>query len=102
MPERHRLICERRVAGETLQQVGDAFGVTRERIRQIEVRWRLQGLHIPGANPLNEAAAQKLMAACHLRPDGSPTGRGRPRKETVKDDAYWRAKVDHAFRTAGA
>lgn len=53
MPERHRDIMERRIAGDTLQDVGDAFGVTRERIRQIEVRWRSQGLIVPGARELS-------------------------------------------------
>jgi DNA-directed RNA polymerase specialized sigma24 family protein len=49
MPERHRAMMERRVAGESLQEVGDAFGVTRERVRQIEVKWRLRGLIVPTA-----------------------------------------------------
>lgn len=35
---RIRLIIERLQAGETLQEIGDALGVTRERIRQIAVK----------------------------------------------------------------
>lgn len=70
MPPRHRAICERRVAGQTLQQIGDAFGVTSERIRQIEVRWRMQGLIVPGARPLNEVAARKLMDRLHVSGGG--------------------------------
>ena len=31
-------MCDRRAAGETLDQIGEAYGVTRERVRQIEVR----------------------------------------------------------------
>lgn len=60
MSERHRDIMERRIAGQTLQEVGDAFSVTRERIRQIEVKWRSQGLIVPGARELSARALDKL------------------------------------------
>ena len=41
LDERERRIVERRILAEepaTLQEIGDEFGVTRERIRQIEAR----------------------------------------------------------------
>lgn len=37
-PNRIRLIVERLQSGETLQEIGDALGVTRERIRQIALK----------------------------------------------------------------
>jgi hypothetical protein len=60
MPERHRAILERRIAGQTLQEIGEAFGITRERVRQIEVKWRTQGLIVPGARPLSDVSAARL------------------------------------------
>lgn len=56
MPERHRQILELRIAGETLQEIGDKFGVSRERIRQIEVTWKIRGLIVPGTRPVSEAS----------------------------------------------
>lgn len=53
---RQRLIVERRIAGQSLQEIGDALGVTRERIRQIEGRCRALGIMLPGVGPLSEAA----------------------------------------------
>lgn len=72
MSERTQRMLRSRVAGQTLQQVGDAFGVTRERVRQIEVRWRAQGLIVPGAEPLSEAAIERFGPK-----NGKP---GRPRR----------------------
>lgn len=56
MSERHRQILKGRLAGETLQTLGDRFGVTRERIRQIEVAWRVRGFEMPDARPLADLA----------------------------------------------
>lgn len=57
MPPRHRSICEMIIAGATLQKAGDAHGVTRERIRQIVVRYRAVGLVVPNAiRPVSEVA----------------------------------------------
>jgi len=38
LPEKDRLIIERRLAGLTLEAVGNEIGITRERVRQIEAR----------------------------------------------------------------
>lgn len=83
MPERHRAILERRIQGETLQEIGDDYGVTRERIRQIEARWRLAGLIVPGARPLNELAARRIGKS--------------PSKLTPAAPSYWSEKVEKAF-----
>jgi hypothetical protein len=89
------MICERRIAGENGQEIGDALGVTRERIRQVVVKWQVAGLIVPGAREPSEAG-RKMIAA------RAPTGRppGRPRK-TVKDEAWWSAKIDEVFKADG-
>lgn len=38
VPDREREILQRRAAGDTLQEIGLALGLTRERVRQIEER----------------------------------------------------------------
>lgn len=44
-PERDAVMCERYLAGETLGQLGKAYGVTRERIRQILNRAGIEERH---------------------------------------------------------
>jgi DNA-binding CsgD family transcriptional regulator len=66
MSERHRAMMERRIEGQTLQEIGDAFNVSRERVRQVEVCWRVEGLLIPGSRRLNMDAAQKLLGRLHV------------------------------------
>jgi len=56
LTERQRVVIQRRIAGDTLQEIGDDLGVTRERIRQIEGRCRSLGILLPDAKPLSEAA----------------------------------------------
>lgn len=68
---RDRDICERLIAGETLQAIGDRYGVSRERIRQIECRWRVRGLEVPGKRELSEAALETLKSG-PIRPQGRP------------------------------
>jgi hypothetical protein len=72
MTPRHRLVCERRIAGETLQAIGDALGVTRERIRQIEAKWRLRGLIVPGANPLSDSTTRTYAPRLDRRRKAKP------------------------------
>ena len=38
--ERHQEAYERHEAGETYKQIGQSFGVTRERVRQLIQRWK--------------------------------------------------------------
>jgi hypothetical protein len=78
MPPRHREICGRRVAGETLQMIATDFGITRERVRQIEATWRVRGLIVPGAAALSDATIRRA----------SPTG--------LQID--WSSKIEAAFR----
>lgn len=49
LPERRRLVMEGRMAGKTLEQVGDDMGITKERVRQLESNAiaQLRGLVIP-------------------------------------------------------
>lgn len=92
---RERNMMRRRVAGETLLVIADDYGVSRERVRQIEVKWRVDGLIVPHLRPLNMEAAERLLTRLHIG------GRGRkPRKPKglVKDDAYWASKVAQALR----
>lgn len=42
-----RLVVEARLAGDTLQAIGDRLGVTRERVRQLEVIGRREGIRFP-------------------------------------------------------
>jgi len=88
MPLRHRNMMASRIAGQTLEEIGQAFGVSRERIRQIEAKWRLQGLIVPGAKPLNVEAARRI---------GKPRGRPPKSPPPVRDEAYWQAKVEAAY-----
>jgi hypothetical protein len=78
---RHRNILQRRVDGETLEAIGQDYGITRERVRQIEVKWRLRGLEVPGARPLTEAASRVVYV-----PTGKPRGR-KPKVESEVD--FW-------------
>jgi len=71
MRPRHRDMMQLRVSGQTLEQIGQAFGVTRERVRQIEVKCRLDGLIIPNAKPLSAPAIRTAKRQTSL-------GRGAP------------------------
>jgi DNA-binding CsgD family transcriptional regulator len=62
MSPRDREAMLARIAGETLEQIGRRHGITRERVRQIEVKWRCRGLQIPGATPLSAAAERMALA----------------------------------------
>lgn len=57
LPERERVIVERRLAGETLRAIGDSDGVVKERIRQLEQRaWaRLREWIASDAEPMHRA-----------------------------------------------
>ncbi|MFQ5459084.1 MAG: RNA polymerase sigma factor RpoD/SigA [Myxococcota bacterium] len=55
LPEKERAILDRRLLAEepeTLEQIGDTFGITKERVRQLEVRLR---------NRLKETLRARLM-----------------------------------------
>lgn len=56
MPPRHRTICERRITGENGQAIADGLGISRERVRQITVRWQSAGLIVPNAREPSSAA----------------------------------------------
>lgn len=68
MSPRHAAMMRMRVAGCSLQEVGDRFDITRERARQIEVRWRFKGLIVPGARELTEASKRYSFAKAHAAP----------------------------------
>lgn len=76
MSSRDRDALTLRIDGATLEEISQLHGITRERVRQIEVKWRMRGLIVPGANPLSEAAKRMV-----YRPTGHP--RGRPRLNTA-------------------
>lgn len=79
MPDRHRLIVLGRLSGKTLQEVGDEFCVTRERIRQIVNKWRLRGLVIFEAPELTDAVRNsRVMNTSERR---GRTAKERPPKE---------------------
>lgn len=100
MPHRHRSMLVRRINGETLQEVGDLFGVTRERVRQIEVRWRLtRGLIVPGAKPLNEEAAARLLERSHISGHRRRNAHANLRPSAEISPTYWSEKVERAFAT---
>jgi RNA polymerase primary sigma factor len=61
LPERERQVIEMRfglTGGEprTLEEVGREFGVTRERIRQIESKTLRKLAHLPEAQSLRDSA----------------------------------------------
>lgn len=95
MPERHRKMMERRIDGETLEQVGAVWGLSRERIRQIEVRWRLEGLEVRQTRPLNRDAAERLMGRMHVR--GFDKAKVAEFKIGGDLTPYWKAKVAKAL-----
>lgn len=92
MPERHREMLERRISGQTLQQIAHTYGITRERVRQIEARWRVEGLVVPGVRPLSDATRASLYV-----PTGRPAGRPPKAPLAERGEAYWSAKVAEAF-----
>lgn len=47
LPPRLASIAQRRLAGETLQEIGDDLGLTRERVRQLFKKAISAGLHYP-------------------------------------------------------
>jgi DNA-directed RNA polymerase specialized sigma24 family protein len=55
LPFRHRQMMELRLSGLSLKDVGAHFGITRERVRQIEIRARSLGLRFLDDKPLTEA-----------------------------------------------
>ena len=62
LPDRERMVIELRfgLSGEqpaTLEEVGRAFGVTRERIRQIENNTLKKLEHLPEAQALRDAVS---------------------------------------------
>jgi uncharacterized protein (DUF433 family) len=75
MSLRHRNILQRRVSGETLEAIGNDYGVSRERIRQIEVKWRAKGLEVPGAKPLSDAALRMGVYVPTGKPRAPKAGR---------------------------
>jgi len=103
MSARHREMCRRRVDGETLEAIAKDFGITRERVRQIEGKWRCRGLIIPGARPLSEASARNFAPSSNPRPRGRPAKRP-AREPRSRDDFYalahemLEAKVDRRRR----
>lgn len=97
MGERHRAICQRRVDGDTLEAIGNDYGITRERVRQIEARWRLLGLVVPGARPLSEAA--RNTPGIRL-PTGAPRGRKPKPPKPRGPDKRRREHLDPAIRQA--
>lgn len=68
MSPRHAAMMQMRVDGFSLQEVGDRFEITRERVRQIEARWRFAGLIVPGARELTEASKRYSFAKAHAAP----------------------------------
>jgi hypothetical protein len=105
MSEKHRDIMERRIAGQTLQEIGDAYGITRERVRQIEVKWRMQGLVVPGARPLSEASLKMFpdRSPRALRPERTIAWNvPRTRKHYEISDAERERRADHMRRVSRA
>ena len=83
LPERERQVIELRFGlhggpPRTLEEVGRAFGVTRERIRQIENNTLKKLEHLPEAQALRDAAAQ-LTARQGRRAAGSSRSRSAAR-----------------------
>jgi DNA-directed RNA polymerase sigma subunit (sigma70/sigma32) len=76
LSERQRAVLERRAAGCTLQEIADALGVTRERIRQIEGQCRRRLARAAGtvAHPpvVRQAGSALPSAAPRLRRSNSP------------------------------
>jgi transposase-like protein len=88
--ERHRSMMMFRASGASLDFVGKNNGVTRERIRQIEIIYRLKGLIIPGAKPLSEASA-RLAYVPRGRSPGRPRKDGTPAVRKERPDFYSQA-----------
>jgi hypothetical protein len=59
--QRQELIVARRLEGATLQQVGDEFRISRERVRQICVKAGLNRETVKAANKARELAASDLL-----------------------------------------
>ncbi len=97
MPHRDANMLRRRVDGETCAAIARDYGISRERVRQIEVTWRLKGLLVPCARPLNGAAARRLMLRLHRAPPPMfPAAVVSPTADPLTP--YWRAKVEQAAR----
>lgn len=90
MSERHRDIMERRIAGQTLQEIAVGYGITRERVRQIEAKWRSLGLIVPGTRELSKAAVAQFGWREPLR-------RGPKPKTVPRAPDYWARKVAEAI-----
>lgn len=99
MSQRDREVCTAFVEGDTLQVIGDRHGITRERVRQIVLRWRVRGLEIPPErdSPLTDAQMR------HLTKYVPGRRRGRPRKDRtpklLPEEQAWLGMVGLEFES---
>lgn len=115
MDGRARAICEARIAGKTLQEIAGEHGLTRERIRQIECKWRCRGLEVPGADALSTAAVALFgPTPTRARKKKAPRGPDRRLRENMSPEvraqraangrarlAEYRARVRAALASIG-
>lgn len=81
---RHREIMMMQLAGANLAQAGKAFGISRERVRQIQVACRMRGLIIPDAKPLS-APSIRLAKTQSGKGRGAPGEKRKPYNLTLED-----------------
>lgn len=85
MPQRDREVCVAFVEGGTLSEIGDRHGITRERVRQIVLRWRVRGLTLPSEREKPLTDSQMKLVTKHVpgRRRGRPKGPPKQPPETA-------------------